>query len=317
MRRASPPPIGRIQSCAPLWRVDTNASVRPSGDQRGWRSEPGPAVSSRACPVVTSASQTRETPRLSGSEAAVTVEATHLPSGGSCGSAPPPRPGRPGPPHSALSVRAAKPIHRGRSLAGGVEHRGLPGGCRATQAPPQDVGQVPHPAHGLVLRPRDREIHASLALAVRGRNLLPAPPSRKESSMPRTEVIATGFHVPERVVSNDELSGMMDTSDAWITQRSGIKTRHWIAPGETCSGLAHQATLNALARARLKPTDLDCIVFCTASPDHFFPGNGVSLHRHLRLAGLPPRDVRDQCSGFVYGLSASVAWIRTRPYPRA
>src|SRR5260370_32459403 len=146
----------------------------------------------------------------------------------------------------------------GRLLVGEVEHEGVAGGRRPIQDAPQHVGQVTHPAHGVVLRSRDREIHASLALAVRGRNLLPASRSRKESSMPRTEVIATGFHVPERVVSNDELSGMMDTSDAWITQRSGIKTRHWIAPGETCSGLAHQATLNALARAGLKPTDLDC-----------------------------------------------------------
>lgn len=134
--------------------------------------------------------------------------------------------------------------------------------------------------------------------------------------MPRTEVIATGFHVPERVVSNDELSRMMDTSDAWITQRSGIKTRHWIAPGETCSGLAHRATLNALARAGLKPADLDCIVFCTTSPDHFFPGNGVYLQRQLGLAGLPALDVRDQCSGFVYGLSVADAWIRSGQYRR-
>jgi 3-oxoacyl-[acyl-carrier-protein] synthase-3 len=134
--------------------------------------------------------------------------------------------------------------------------------------------------------------------------------------MPRTEFIATGFHVPERVVSNDELAQLMDTSDEWITQRSGIKTRHWIAPGETCSDLAHRATLVALARADLKPTDLDCIVFCTTSPDHFFPGNGVYLQRLLGLAGLPALDVRDQCSGFLYGLSVADAWIRTGQYRR-
>lgn len=134
--------------------------------------------------------------------------------------------------------------------------------------------------------------------------------------MPHTEFIATGFHVPARIVTNDDLAQMMDTSDAWILQRSGIRTRHWIAPGETCSELAREATRNALARADLKPTDLDCIVFCTSSPDHFFPGNGVFLERLLGLAGLPALDVRDQCSGFLYGLSVADAWIRTGQYRR-
>src|SRR5438034_8450215 len=74
-------------------------------------------------------------------------------------------------------------------------------------------------------------------MAGRGRNLLPAPLSRKEP-MPRTEFIATGFHVPERVVTNDDLAKIMDTSDEWITQRSGIKTRHWVSDGETGATLA-------------------------------------------------------------------------------
>ena len=106
--------------------------------------------------------------------------------------------------------------------------------------------------------------------------------------MPRTEFIATGFYVPPRVVTNDELSRLMDTTDEWITQRTGIKERHWVEPGTLCSELAHQATLRALERAGLKPTDLDCIVFATTSPDHFFPGNGVYLQREL---GVPIRFV--------------------------
>lgn len=134
--------------------------------------------------------------------------------------------------------------------------------------------------------------------------------------MPRTEFIATAFHVPERVVSNDELAQVMNTSDEWITQRSGIKTRHWIAAGETCADLACKAARKALERAGLKPTDLDCIIFCTSSPDHFFPGNGVFLERQLGLAGLPALDVRDQCTGFVYGLSVADAWIRAGQYRR-
>ncbi len=77
---------------------------------------------------------------------------------------------------------------------------------------------------------------------------------------------ATGFHVPDRVVTNDELSRMMDTSDEWIRQRSGIRTRHWVSDGETGASLARAATLKALARASLQPSDLDCIVYCTCTP---------------------------------------------------
>src|SRR3989442_921934 len=104
--------------------------------------------------------------------------------------------------------------------------------------------------------------------------------------MPRTEFIATGFHVPERVVTNDDLSTMMDTSDEWISQRSGIKTRHWVSDGETGATLAREATHQALARAGMKPADLDCIVYCTCTPDHFEPGNGVFLERELGRRGV-------------------------------
>ena len=134
--------------------------------------------------------------------------------------------------------------------------------------------------------------------------------------MPQTEFITTAFYVPPRVVSNDDLARMMDTSDEWITQRSGIRTRHWIEPGTTCSTLALEATRAALARAGMRATDLDCIIFATTTPDHFFPGNGVFLQRMLGLAGIPALDVRDQCSGFIYGLSVADAWIRTGQYKR-
>jgi 3-oxoacyl-[acyl-carrier-protein] synthase-3 len=134
--------------------------------------------------------------------------------------------------------------------------------------------------------------------------------------MPRTEFIATGFYVPPRVVNNEELSRLMDTSDEWITQRTGIKERHWVEPGTLCSELAHQATRQALDHAGLKATDLDCIVFATTSPDHFFPGNGVYLQRLLGVTDIPALDVRDQCSGFIYGLSVADAWVRCGQYKR-
>ncbi|MGH7699144.1 MAG: 3-oxoacyl-ACP synthase III family protein [Gemmatimonadales bacterium] len=134
--------------------------------------------------------------------------------------------------------------------------------------------------------------------------------------MPRTEFISTGFHVPPRVVTNDDLAHTMDTSDEWIMQRSGIRTRHWVSPGETGVSLAKEATLKALAKADLQPADLDCLVYCTCTPDHFEPGNGVFLQRELGLTGIPAVDVRNQCSGFVYGLSMADAWIRTGQYRR-
>src|SRR5947208_2035168 len=141
-------------------------------------------------------------------------------------------------------------------------------------------------------------------------------PFSQGTRMPRTEFIATGFHVPERVVTNDDLSAIMDTSDEWITQRSGIKTRHWVSEGETGVTLARRASLQALAKAGMKASDLDCIVYCTCTPDHFEPGNGVFLQRELGLSDIPAIDVRNQCSGFVYGLSVADAWIRAGQYRR-
>src|SRR5437867_11365566 len=99
--------------------------------------------------------------------------------------------------------------------------------------------------------------------------------------MPRTQFLATGFHVPARVVTNDDLAQMMDTSDEWIVQRSGIKTRHWVDRGDTGVGLAREASRKALDKAGLKAADLDCIIYCTCTPDHFAPGNGVFLQREL------------------------------------
>src|SRR3989442_9343359 len=116
--------------------------------------------------------------------------------------------------------------------------------------------------------------------------------------MPRAEIIGTGFFGPPRVVTNDDLSRVMVTPDEWITQRTGIKERHWVEPGTTCSSLAAEATRLALAQAGLVPGDLDCIVFATASPDHFFPGNGGFLQRLLGITDIPALDVRDQCTGF-------------------
>jgi len=134
--------------------------------------------------------------------------------------------------------------------------------------------------------------------------------------MPRTEFISTGFYVPDRVISNDFLTQYMDTSDEWIRTRTGIQERHWVADGQFTSDLALEAAKVALERASLKPTDLDCIIFATLSPEYFFPGGGVYLQRKLGISQIPCLDVRNQCSGFLYGLSVADAWIRTGQYKR-
>ncbi|UCC49689.1 MAG: 3-oxoacyl-ACP synthase, partial [Gemmatimonadota bacterium] len=134
--------------------------------------------------------------------------------------------------------------------------------------------------------------------------------------MLRTELVSTGFYVPERVITNQDLSRWMDTSDEWIRQRSGIVERRWVEGSVPASDLAKLAADQALERAGLQASDLDCIVLATLSPDVYFPGAGVFLQRKLGITGIPCLDVRNQCTGFLYGLSVADAWIRTGTYKR-
>ena len=134
--------------------------------------------------------------------------------------------------------------------------------------------------------------------------------------MTRSEIISTGMRVPDRVVTNDDLAGMMNTTDEWIRQRSGIEERRWVERGEAGSDMGCAAAEMALESAGLEASDLDAIVVATLSPDHFFPGTGVFLQRKLGVADIPCLDVRNQCSGFLYGLSVADAWIRVGQYER-
>ena len=132
--------------------------------------------------------------------------------------------------------------------------------------------------------------------------------------MARSAIVGTGHHVPERVVRNEDLTRWMDTSDDWIRQRTGIEERRWVSDGESGAALAHRASLRALAKASLSASDVDAIILATLSPDHFFPGTGVFLGKELGLEGVPALDIRNQCTGFVYGLSIADAWIRVGQY---
>ena len=134
--------------------------------------------------------------------------------------------------------------------------------------------------------------------------------------MVRTEFISTGMYVPERVVTNHELEGVMDTSDEWIRQRSGIEERRWAAEDEGGSDMAKVATERALEAAGMEVDELDCIIVATLSPDHFFPGTGVFLQRKLGVTDVPCLDIRNQCTGFIYGLEIADAFIKTGQYRR-
>ena len=132
--------------------------------------------------------------------------------------------------------------------------------------------------------------------------------------MPSTRFLGTGLAVPDRVVTNDELSRLMDTTDEWIRTRTGIQERRWVREGETGVEMGLKATQQALDMAGLSPGDVDAIVYATSSPDHFAPGNGVYLQRMLGISTIPALDVRAQCSGFIYALSVADAWIRAGQY---
>ncbi len=125
-----------------------------------------------------------------------------------------------------------------------------------------------------------------------------------------SHVLGTGFALPDRVVTNHDLSQLMDTSDEWIRARTGIRERRWVREGETGADLALAASRRALEAAEMEPRDLDAIVYATSTPDHFAPGNGVFLQRLLGVAPIPAIDIRTQCSGFVYALAVADGWIR-------
>ncbi|HEX7023582.1 MAG TPA: beta-ketoacyl-ACP synthase III [Gemmatimonadales bacterium] len=135
--------------------------------------------------------------------------------------------------------------------------------------------------------------------------------------MPHSVILGTGRAVPAQVVSNDDLSRYMDTTDEWIRARTGIQERHWIVPGDRGVALGRDASRQALAMAGLEPGSLDAIVYATSTPDHFAPGNGVFLQRELGCGPtIPAIDIRMQCAGFIYALSVADAYIRSGMFTR-
>ena len=130
-----------------------------------------------------------------------------------------------------------------------------------------------------------------------------------------SKISGLGFYVPDNVVTNDDLSKIMDTNDEWIQERTGIHERRHIVRGEdTTTTMGVKAAKIAIDRSGLSNDDIDFIVFATISPDYYFPGPGVELQKELGMKTIGALDIRNQCSGFVYALSVADQFIKTGMY---
>ena len=132
-----------------------------------------------------------------------------------------------------------------------------------------------------------------------------------------SRILAAGHYVPERIVTNDDLSKLMNTTNEWIVERTGIQERRWFTPGvDTVNNMAAKASSMALERAKVSKDEIDFIIFATITPDYFIPGNAVLLQRELGLTTIGALDIRNACSGFIYALSIADQFIKTGMYQK-
>lgn len=130
--------------------------------------------------------------------------------------------------------------------------------------------------------------------------------------MYKSRILGVGHYVPEKAVTNNDLSKVMDTSDEWISERTGIRERRYMTEGtDTTSSMGTKAARLALERAKMEAQEIDMIIFATLSPDYYFPGSGVLVQRELGLKDIPALDIRQQCAGFVYAISIADQFIKT------
>lgn len=133
--------------------------------------------------------------------------------------------------------------------------------------------------------------------------------------MEKSRITGVGHYVPENVVTNHDLTELMDTSDEWIRERTGIEQRRFFNPDkDTVANMSARACRMALERANVQVSEVDFIILATITPDYFFPGSGVLLQRELGLEGIGALDVRNACSGFIYALSVADQFIKTGMY---
>ena len=133
----------------------------------------------------------------------------------------------------------------------------------------------------------------------------------------KTSIIkGIGYYVPDNIVKNKDLEKIMDTSDEWIQERTGIRERRWVLENsdESTSSMGTEAAKKAIDNAGISPDQIDFIIFATLSPDYFFPGSGVLIQRNLGLKEVGALDIRNQCSGFIYALSIADQYIKSGMY---
>ena len=134
--------------------------------------------------------------------------------------------------------------------------------------------------------------------------------------MYNSKILGLGKYLPDNKVTNKDLEKIMDTSDEWIQERTGIQERRHIVKGsdDTTSSMGVKASKIALERAGISPQDIDLILFATLSPDYYFPGSGVLVQEALQIPDCPAMDIRMQCSGFIYALATADQFIKTGMY---
>jgi 3-oxoacyl-[acyl-carrier-protein] synthase-3 len=132
--------------------------------------------------------------------------------------------------------------------------------------------------------------------------------------MRRSKIISTGRYLPPRVVTNHELEEFINTNDKWIQERTGIVERRYVEIGVSTTDLAYEAAVLALERAGIEPKDLDMIIFATLSTDYTFPGSGCLLQERFDIPGVATVDIRNQCTGFMYGMSIADQFVKTGMY---
>ncbi|MBV8117706.1 MAG: ketoacyl-ACP synthase III [Candidatus Eremiobacteraeota bacterium] len=135
-------------------------------------------------------------------------------------------------------------------------------------------------------------------------------------SLRGVKIVGVGHHAPDHVVTNADLEQWLDTSDEWITTRTGMKRRHWASSQESTSDLALAAASRALAHAELHPSDIDCFIVCTVTPDYYFPATACLVAAALGAKEKPAFDISIACSGFIYGLTVASGLVRSGVYRR-
>ncbi|MCK5697990.1 MAG: ketoacyl-ACP synthase III [Gammaproteobacteria bacterium] len=132
-----------------------------------------------------------------------------------------------------------------------------------------------------------------------------------------SRIVATGSYLPDKILTNKDLESIVDTTDQWITERTGIKQRHLAADNQSTCDLAEQAVRNAFESADIDPQSIDLIIFATTTPDRVFPSTACLLQQRLDIHGCPAFDIQAVCTGFIYALDIADKYIKTGAAKRA